>query len=73
MLKLQEYTLQDVQGEVQALIMRGAVGYQNHLYDLVEFFGYGEWRQIQRLLESNEYLLRDNIIDLVGRECWAND
>jgi hypothetical protein len=73
MLKLREYTLQDIQDEVEALVTRGAVSYQNHLYDLVKFFGYGEWHQIERLLESHDYLLRDNVVDLVGQECWVND
>jgi hypothetical protein len=73
MLKLREYTLQDIQDEVRALVTRGAVSDQNHLYDLIKFFGYGEWHGIERLLESHDYLLRDNVIDLVGRECWMND
>jgi Domain of unknown function (DUF4327) len=73
MLKLREYTIQDIQDEVQALITKGAISHQQYLYELAKFFGYREWQEIERLLESHDYLLRDNIIDLVGKECWLND
>ncbi len=73
MLKLREYTLQAIQDEVQALVTRGAVSDQNHLYDLVKFFGYQEWPEVEQLLENHDYRLRDNVIDLVGQACWVND
>ncbi len=73
MLKLREYTLQEIKDEVQALVTRGAVNYQNHLYDLVKFFGCQEWHGIEQLLENHDYRLCDNVVDLVGQACWVND
>lgn len=73
MLKLRHCCIQDIQDEVRALVAKGSVGQQNHIYELAKYFGYGEWQEIERLLDMNDYLLRDNIIDLVGAESWVND
>jgi ribulose bisphosphate carboxylase small subunit len=73
MLQLQKYSLQDIQDEVRALVSKGFVNQQQHIYDLVKHFSYREWQTIEQLLESHDYLLRDHVIDLVGRETWQND
>jgi hypothetical protein len=73
MLKSRHYSIQDIQDEARDLVARGSVGKQNRIYELAKYFGYGDWRAIERLLEINEYVLRDNIIDLVGAEAWIND
>ena len=73
MLVIQQYSITDFQDEVRALIARGSAGRQQCIYELRRYFGDREWHGFQRLLEENDYLLRDHIIDLVGKESWAND
>ena len=68
MLELRQYSIQDIKEEVRTLLAKGAVGQQNPIYELAKYFGYCEWLSIEQLLEHNDYLLRDNIIDLVGKE-----
>ncbi|MBE9031674.1 DUF4327 family protein [filamentous cyanobacterium LEGE 11480] len=73
MLKLTEYSIPAIQDEVQALVTKGLINRKNHIYDLAKHFGYNQWQEIERLLEFNDYLLRDNISELLGQEVWMND
>jgi len=73
MLVIQQYYITDLQDEVRALIARGSLGRQQCIYELRRYFGDREWPNLERLLLENDYLLRDRIIDLVGKESWAND
>ena len=73
MLQTRQYSIADIQDEVRALVVKGAVNRQQPIYSLCRKFSYNEWQSIERLLESHDYLLRDHIGDLVGHECWAND
>lgn len=68
-----QYSIQAIQDEVRALVTRGSIGKRNQLYTLAKFFGDREWPNIERLLETNEYLLRDSVCDLIGKESWMND
>lgn len=73
MTQLRQYSICDIQDEVCALISRGSVGRQNRIYELSRYFGDRQWPKIERLLEENDYLLRDFVIDLVGKESWRSD
>lgn len=73
MLQLRQYSIQDIQDEVCALVSQGLVKRQNHIYELAKYFSYRQWPEIERLLEANDYLLRDRVIDLLGQETWVND
>jgi hypothetical protein len=68
-----QYSITDIQDEVRDLIARGLVGRQQRIYELRRYFGDREWQSLERLLEADDYLLRDHIIDLVGKESWKND
>jgi hypothetical protein len=68
-----QYSITDIQDEVRDLIARGLVGRQQRIYELRRYFGDGQWHNLERLLEADDYLLRDRIIDLVGKESWKND
>lgn len=73
MATLRQYSIQDIQDEVRELATRGLLGRQNHIYELGRYFNNREWENMERILEANEYLLRDSIIDLIGRESWESD
>jgi hypothetical protein len=66
-------SITDIKDEVRALVTRGSVGPQNRIYELSKYFGDREWPTVESLLETYDYLLRDPIIDLVGKESWLND
>ncbi|MEM9091127.1 MAG: DUF4327 family protein [Cyanobacteria bacterium P01_F01_bin.53] len=68
-----QYSIQVIQDEVRSLVERGSIGKKNQLYTLAKFFGDHEWPKIERILETNEFLLRDPVYDLIGQESWMND
>lgn len=73
MSKVRQYALCDVKDEVIALVAKGLVGRQNRIYSLCTFFSYRDWLHVERILEAHDFLLRDPVIELIGKEVWAND
>lgn len=73
MLTIQKYSITDIQDEVRALIARGSVGRQQRIYELRRNFGDHQWQDVERLLEANDYSLKDHVIELTGKESWMND
>jgi len=73
MVTLERYCISDFQDEVRALIARGAVDRQQRIYELKKYFGDRQWQEVERLLETDDYVLRGRIIDLVSAESWTND
>jgi len=73
MLQALQYSLSDIQDEVRELLSRGAVGRHQPIYTLCQHFSYREWHQVEHLLESYDYLLRDQVGDLVPADTWSND
>ena len=69
----QRYSIQVIREEVQALVAKGALSKHVQLYGLSRFFDNQDWEEIERLLTLNEYLLRDSVCDLIGKESWLND
>ncbi|MEL6157692.1 MAG: DUF4327 family protein [Cyanobacteria bacterium J06623_5] len=67
------YSIQVVKDEAQALVARGSIARNSQLYSLSRYFGDDDWASIESVLEDNEYLLRDSICDLIGKESWLND
>jgi Domain of unknown function (DUF4327) len=53
--------------------MRGLVSPQQHIYELKQLVSDREWHNLERLFSEHEYMLRDRIIDLIGKESWMND
>lgn len=68
-----QYSIGALQDEVRSLVTKGLVGRQSQIYSLARYFEDMEWRQVQHILTAHEYLLRDSVCDLIGRESWAND
>ncbi|MCM1984300.1 DUF4327 family protein [Lyngbya confervoides] len=71
--KVRQRTIDEIQDEVRALVMRGRVGRQQRIYELSRHFSIRDWPKVERLLADHDYLLRDAVIDLVGHEVWLND
>ncbi len=73
MLQSIQYSLSVIQDESRELVQRGEISRQQPIYVLCKYIPAREWSYVELELESNEYLLRDRIGDLLGREKWEND
>jgi hypothetical protein len=73
MLVIERYSLADFQDEVRALVARGLLGRQQRIYELRGHFDDRAWQNVEQILSLHEYLLKDHITDLVGKECWTSD
>ncbi|MEA5509921.1 DUF4327 family protein [Crocosphaera sp. UHCC 0190] len=67
------YTISMIKDEVRQLVETGTVSRQQPLYVLCEFIPPREWVCVESELERSEYLLRDQIGDLIACENWDND
>ncbi|MGB5595064.1 MAG: DUF4327 family protein [Crocosphaera sp.] len=67
------YTITMIKDEVRHLVDTGVVSRQQPLYVLCEFIPPREWVCVENELERCEYLLRDQIADLMACENWEND
>lgn len=68
-----QYSLSVIQDEARELVQRGEISRQQPIYVLCKYIPAREWSYVEFELENNEYLLRDRIGDLLGREKWEND
>lgn len=67
------YTISMIKDEVRQLVENGNVSRHQPLYVLCEFIPPREWVCVELELERCEYLLRDQIGDLIASERWDND
>jgi Domain of unknown function (DUF4327) len=70
---IERYCITDFQDEVRALVARGLVERQQRIYELKKYFGDRQWQNVEEILNTNDYVLRGHVIDLVGKESWTND
>jgi hypothetical protein len=70
---VRQCSIHDIQDEVRALVDRGSISRQNYIYELCRHFSPREWQEIEPVLEEHDYLLRDHVIDLIGKESWLSD
>lgn len=68
-----QYTIDAIQEEARQLVYQGVLSRHQPIYTLCQYFPVCEWPAIECELEMNEFLLRDRIIDLLGREDWQDD
>jgi hypothetical protein len=73
MLQSIQYSLDIIQGEARQLVEKGLVSRQQPIYILCQYIPAREWACIECELERCNFLLRDRIGDLMGREDWDND
>jgi hypothetical protein len=65
--------IETIQDEARHLVHCGKLARHQPIYSLCSFFPAREWDVVERELEAHGYLLRDRVIDLLGREDWDND
>lgn len=67
------YSLDVIQDEARRLVQKGLLSRQQPIYTLCQFIPAREWVCVEYELEKSDFLLRDRIADLIGREQWDND
>ncbi|MBO3459370.1 DUF4327 family protein [Aetokthonos hydrillicola Thurmond2011] len=68
-----KYDLEVIKEEARQLIDKGLVDRQQPIYALCKYIPGRDWVCVEVELEKNDFLLRDRIIDLLGREDWDED
>ncbi|MGG6294451.1 DUF4327 family protein [Leptolyngbya sp. AN02str] len=73
MLQSVQYSMELLQDEVRELVHQGVVSRNQPIYALCKYIPAREWACVEGELEKCDFLLRDRIGDLLGREDWDND
>jgi len=73
MLTERRYSLSTIQDDVKALVEIGTLAKRHQIYALARHYSTSEWKSVEQVLESNDFLLRDSVCDLIGSESWMND
>jgi uncharacterized protein YqgQ len=68
-----KYDIEVIKEEVRQLLKKGLVTRQQPIYSLLRYICKRDWEFFEYELENHEFLLRDRIIDLLGREDWEQD
>ncbi|ELR98126.1 DUF4327 family protein [Gloeocapsa sp. PCC 73106] len=68
-----DYSIEMIRDEVRQLIDKGTVSRHQPIYVLCQYIPPREWVCVECELEKCDYLLRDQIGDLVSTEMWEND
>lgn len=68
-----QYSLEVIREEARQLVHKGIISRQQPIYILCQNIPARDWVYFASQLEANEFLLRDRISDLLGREEWQND
>ncbi len=68
-----QYSLEVIREEARQLVHKGIISRQQPIYILCQNIPARDWVYFATELEANEFLLRDRISDLLGREEWHND
>ncbi len=67
------YSLDVIRDEVRHLVQQGIVSRHQRIYTICQYIPAREWDCLETELEQGNFLLRDRICDLLGREEWHND
>jgi hypothetical protein len=68
-----QYSIDAIKDEARQLVQEGRLGRHQPIYTLCQYISAREWICVELELERNDFLLRDRIIDLLGREDWQED
>jgi hypothetical protein len=68
-----QYSMGLIKDEARQLVQKGVVSRTQPIYVLCQYIPAREWACVECVLEDNDFLLRDRIADLLGREDWEND
>ena len=67
------YSLDIIRDEARQLVEKGLLHRQQSIYNLCQYIPVSDWLEVEQELELNEFLLRDTLIDLLGKEEWEDD
>ncbi|HEY9770847.1 MAG TPA: DUF4327 family protein [Coleofasciculaceae cyanobacterium] len=67
------YSFVEIREEAIYLVQIGEIALDRPLRILFEYLPAKQWNVIECELERHDYLLRDRIIDLVGKISWESD
>lgn len=67
------YNLESIQDEARQLVEQGIISRSQPIYVLCQYIPAREWLGVEDALEKQDYLLRDQISDLIPSESWNND
>jgi uncharacterized circularly permuted ATP-grasp superfamily protein len=68
-----KYSLDIIREEARRLVRSQAVSRKQPIYNLCRYIPAREWAAVEWELEQNNFLFRDCIGDLMGREDWEDD
>jgi len=68
-----KYEIDAIKDEARQLVEKGLFDRHQPIYALCKYISGREWVCVELELEENDFLLRDRIIDLLGREDWQED
>jgi Domain of unknown function (DUF4327) len=68
-----KYDLEVLREEARQLVKQGKIQRNEPIYALCKFIPGRDWVCVDMELEEHDFLLRDKIIDLLGREDWNDD
>jgi hypothetical protein len=68
-----EYSREVIRYEARRLVNKGLISRRQPIYALCQYIPVREWERVQFELEKNDFLLRDCLLDLLGREDWDDD
>lgn len=72
-LKSFDYTIETIRDEARHLVEQGTVSRHQPIYVLCQYIPASQWVGVECELERYDYLLRDQICDLIACESWEND
>jgi hypothetical protein len=67
------YSISMLKDEVRQLVTNGVVSRHQPIYVLCQYIPAREWVCVEYELERSDFLLRDQIGDLIACERWDND
>ncbi|NJK34302.1 MAG: DUF4327 family protein [Oscillatoriales cyanobacterium SM2_2_1] len=73
MVQLLQISIEAIRDEARHLLECGTVRRNEQILSLCRFYGDRDWNVVEHELELHQYLLRDQISDLLGQENWSDD
>ena len=67
------YPIAAIREEAINLVQNGVVALDRPIRILFDYLPAPQWKTIEYELERHDYLMRDRIIDLVGKIDWKSD
>ena len=71
--KTKRYSISVIKEEACNLLENGLISLDQPLRILYDYLPAKQWNKIECELERHDYLLRDRVIDLIGKLEWESD